>query len=185
MNKLFKYFITTCIFAIFLSASTSTFAMSNSDFDNGISKGISYFNRGLYYEAKDEFQWFADYNWGKLNDGQQKYLLDYLGAAKQKVRQWESKLADILEKAEARVYGIAYAKAYYETYDQYTEMFPPEVIDKGNRYYLIDVDVIYRFKKDNGFVEGHGERFKVDIFNGDIEYLGGWQNYDPNWYDLD
>lgn len=160
--------------------------MTTSNFDKGLSKGISYFNRGLYYEARDEFQWFADYNWGNLNKGQQKYLLDYLGAAKQKVRQWESKLTDILEQAEAKVYGMAYAKAYYETYDQYTEMFPPEVIDKGNRYYLIDVGVIYRFKKDNVFVEGHAERFKVDIYNGDIEYLGGeWQNYDPNWYDLD
>lgn len=86
IKKLFSGILTGAL----LLSSTSAFAMSTSDFDNGISKGISYFNRGLYYEARDEFQWFADYNWGKLNDGQQKYLLDYLGSANQKVRQWEN-----------------------------------------------------------------------------------------------
>ena len=35
-----------------------SFAMPRNQFDSGMSKGISYFDRGLYYEAKDEFQWF-------------------------------------------------------------------------------------------------------------------------------
>lgn len=68
----------------------SVFAMSTAEFDNGMRNGINYFNRGLYYEARDEFQWFCDYNWGKMNSGQQQYALDYLGAAKQKIAKWES-----------------------------------------------------------------------------------------------
>ena len=67
----------------------SAFAMSTAEFDNGMRNGINYFNRGLYYEARDEFQWFCDYNWGNMNSGQQKYALDYLGAAKQKTALWE------------------------------------------------------------------------------------------------
>lgn len=66
------------------------FAMTTYDFDIGMSKGIEYFNKGLYYEAKDEFQWFCDYNWGNMNDGQQKYALDYLGSAKAKIAALES-----------------------------------------------------------------------------------------------
>lgn len=66
-----------------LSAATafsaiSGFAMTTYDFDKGMRKGINYFNQGLYYEARDEFQWFADYNWGKMNDGQREYSLNYL-----------------------------------------------------------------------------------------------------------
>lgn len=61
-------------------------AMSTQDFDNGMAKGINYFNRGLYYEAKDEFQWFCDANWGNMNSGQQQYALDYLGGTKAKIR---------------------------------------------------------------------------------------------------
>ena len=58
-------------------------------FDSGMRKGINYFNQGLYYEARDEFQWFADYNWGSLNSSQQKYLLDYLDGAKAKIKEVE------------------------------------------------------------------------------------------------
>ncbi len=65
----------------------SAFAMSTWEFDNGMKKGINYFNRGMYYEARDEFQWFCDYNWGSMNSGQQQYALDYLGAAKQRAEQ--------------------------------------------------------------------------------------------------
>ena len=64
----------------------SVSAMSTQDFDNGMAKGIDYFNSGLYYEAKDEFQWFCDANWGNMNSGQQQYALDYLGGAKAKIR---------------------------------------------------------------------------------------------------
>ncbi len=74
-----------CVFAYF-----SANAMSTADFDKGMAQGISYAENGLYYEAKDEFQWFADANWGALNSGQQQYLLDYLDGSKAKILQIES-----------------------------------------------------------------------------------------------
>lgn len=75
--------ISAVIMTVIVPISVS--AMSTQDFDNGMAKGIDYFNSGLYYEAKDEFQWFCDANWGNMNSGQQQYALDYLGGAKAKV----------------------------------------------------------------------------------------------------
>ena len=72
-----------------MSDTTYSSNLSTSDFDIGMSKGIEYFNKGMYYEARDEFQWFCDANWGKMNAAQQKYALDYLGGAKQKIHEWE------------------------------------------------------------------------------------------------
>ncbi len=66
-------------------------SISRDEFDKGMAKGIAYFNKAMYYEAKDEFQWFCDYNWGRMNEGQQKYALDYLGGAKAKIAEWENK----------------------------------------------------------------------------------------------
>lgn len=85
-----KKLLCAALAAVAVVPTVSAFAMSTAEFDNGMRNGINYFNRGLYYEARDEFQWFCDYNWGKMNSGQQKYALDYLGAAKQKVAKWES-----------------------------------------------------------------------------------------------
>ena len=65
-------------------------SISTAEFDSGMAKGIWYFNKGMYYEAKDEFQWFCDYNWGKMNVGQQKYALDYLGATRGRIKEYES-----------------------------------------------------------------------------------------------
>lgn len=62
---------------------------STVDFDFGMAKGIQYFNNGQYYEARDEFQWFCDDNWGKMNEGQQQYALGYLNNAKEKVAEIE------------------------------------------------------------------------------------------------
>ena len=59
-----------------------SFAMPTNDFDAGMKKGIEYFDKQMYYEARDEFQWFCDYNWGSMNDGQRQYALDYLGGTK-------------------------------------------------------------------------------------------------------
>lgn len=73
-----------------VSSGTSR-TISTADFDLGMAKGVQYFNNGQYYEARDEFQWFCDANWGKMNDGQRKYALDYLGATKTKLREWESR----------------------------------------------------------------------------------------------
>ena len=61
-------------------------SISQTDFDNGMKKGISYFNKGMYYEARDEFQWFCDANWGKMNRGQRQYALDYLDSAKRNIQ---------------------------------------------------------------------------------------------------
>ena len=84
-----KKLLCAALAAVAAMSTVSTFAMSTAEFDNGMRNGINYFNRGLYYEARDEFQWFCDYNWGNMNSGQQKYALDYLGAAKQKTALWE------------------------------------------------------------------------------------------------
>lgn len=64
-------------------------AMSTSEFDKGMAKGISYFNRGLYYEAKDEFTWFKNSSYDDMNLGQQKYLDDYMNAANRNIEKWE------------------------------------------------------------------------------------------------
>ena len=62
----------------------SAFAMSTWEFDNGMKKGISYFNRGMYYEARDEFQWFCDYNWGSMNSGSAAIRSRLFGRSKSK-----------------------------------------------------------------------------------------------------
>ena len=87
-----KRLLAAALAAMAAMSTVSTFAMSTAEFDNGMRNGINYFNRGLYYEARDEFQWFCDYNWGKMNSGQQQYALDYLGAAKQNVKRLENEL---------------------------------------------------------------------------------------------
>lgn len=68
-----------------LCGSLSAYAMDASEFDDGMRKGISYYNHGLYYEAKDEFQWFCDFNWGRMNDYQQSVALNYLDNTKQQI----------------------------------------------------------------------------------------------------
>lgn len=87
----FKRILSVLMMGILTLSATSAFAMPTTEFDRGMNKGIEYYNRELYYEARDEFQWFCDYNWGKMNSGQQKYALDYLGAAKQKIQQLENR----------------------------------------------------------------------------------------------
>ena len=84
-----KKMVCIALTAATLLSTVSAFAMSTYSFDSGMRKGINYFNQGLYYEARDEFQWFADYNWGSLNSSQQKYLLDYLDGAKAKIKEVE------------------------------------------------------------------------------------------------
>ena len=79
--------------AIVLMGSISAFAMPTWQFDSGMEKGINYFNRRMYYEARDEFQWFCDANWGALNAGQQQYALDYLDGAQREIVAIESVLS--------------------------------------------------------------------------------------------
>ena len=59
-----KKLLCAALAAMAAMPTVSAFAMSTAEFDNGMRNGINYFNRGLYYEARDEFQWFCDYNWG-------------------------------------------------------------------------------------------------------------------------
>lgn len=77
--------ILTLTAALILSAS-STYAMTTNEFEAGMAKGINYYNQGLFYEARDEFQWFCDANWGNMNSGQQTYALDYLDGAKASIQ---------------------------------------------------------------------------------------------------
>lgn len=79
-----------CLLSVLLLIfSSHIYAMSRYDFDSGMKKGIEYFDKQMYYEARDEFQWFCDYNWGQMSAGQQKYALDYLGADKARVAELE------------------------------------------------------------------------------------------------
>ncbi len=89
MKKLQKTAMALTVMILSMSIPISSFALTTKDFDKGMSKGINYFNRGLYYEAKDEFQWFCDANWGKMNAGQQKYALDYLNGSYKRIQKWE------------------------------------------------------------------------------------------------
>lgn len=73
-------------------SSATTTTMSREEFDKGMAKGIEYFDKKMYYEAKDEFQWFCDYNWGRMNKVQQQYALDYLGGTKAKIELMEKYL---------------------------------------------------------------------------------------------
>lgn len=59
--------------------------LTTEEFDAGMSKGIDYFNRGLYYEAKDEFQWLYNGKWNNMNEGQRQYLSDYLSGTRAKI----------------------------------------------------------------------------------------------------
>ena len=68
-----------------VAMSSAAFAMPTAQFDNGMRRGINYYDRGMYYEARDEFQWFCDANWGKMNSGQRQYALDYLDGTKAKI----------------------------------------------------------------------------------------------------
>ena len=63
--------------------------MPTAQFDSGMRKGINYYDRGMYYEARDELQWFADYNWGALNVSRRSYLR-YPDDAKAKVKEIEN-----------------------------------------------------------------------------------------------
>ncbi len=97
----------------------SAFAMSTWEFDSGMKKGINYFNRGMYYEARDEFQWFCDYNWGSMNSGQQKYALDYLGAAKQRAEQASS----VSYNSSSTSYSSTSNNYCYHNYDDGTPFY--------------------------------------------------------------
>lgn len=106
-----------------LSASIPTFAMSTYSFDYSLRKGINYFNKGMYNEAVDEFQWFADSNWWSLNNGQQQYLLDYLNSSKAKAAEANA-LANSMSQSDfdnGMKNGINYfnKQMFYEAVDEF------------------------------------------------------------------
>lgn len=70
------------LICVMLLPTLQTFAMSNNEFDNGMKKGVSYYNQGLYYEAIDEIQNFCDMFWYDMTDNQQEKALYYLWQSK-------------------------------------------------------------------------------------------------------
>ena len=42
--------------------------VSKDEFDNGMKKGIEYYNKGMFLDARNEFQWFCDNNPEKMNE---------------------------------------------------------------------------------------------------------------------
>ena len=124
-----------------LLSGVSAAAMTTADFDNAMEKGIRYFNRDLYYEARDEFQWFADYNWGALNAGQQQYLLDYLDGTKALIQQLEANKRKSNSYSFSRSQAIAAVKNYWESnYPYYDPLTKFNVTDYG-KYYIVSASM--------------------------------------------
>ena len=130
-----KKLLCAALAAVAVVPTVSAFAMSTAEFDNGMRNGINYFNRGLYYEARDEFQWFADYNWGALNAGQQQYLLDYLDGTKALIQQLEANKRKSNSYSFSRSQAIAAVKNYWESnYPYYDSLTEFNVTDHGTYY---------------------------------------------------
>lgn len=88
--------------------------MSTYEFDQGMKKGINYFNRGMYQEATEEFDWFIDANAQRMNQGQFDYAYDYLMGAFSRGLAWI-----IAEEADNLIHqGYSYEEAI-----EYVEMF--------------------------------------------------------------
>lgn len=81
-----KKILSASLAAAIMLSSIPTFAMSTYDFNNGMRKGLEYYNKQLYYEARDEFQWFCDYNWGAMTYSQQQTALYYLDSSKAEIQ---------------------------------------------------------------------------------------------------
>ena len=143
-----KKTLSLAVAAVVAIPSFSAFAMEQSAFDSGMKRGIEYFSKGLYYEARDEFQWFADYNWGKLNDGQQKYLLDYLDGAKQSIVDLNNAKASTEMNMPTSVFdngiqkGIEYFNKglYYEAKDEFQWFCDANWgrMNEGQQKYVLD-----------------------------------------------
>lgn len=144
INKQFKKVLCSISAAAILGTSVMGYAMPTYQFDNGMSKGIYYYNAGMYKEAKDELQWFADCNWGDLNSGQQKYLLNYLDSAKSKTKE-ANIAANTLQQwqfDDGMAKGISYfnKSMYKEAADEF-QWFCDANWDKmnaGQREYALD-----------------------------------------------
>ena len=143
-----KKLLCAVLAAVAAMPTVSAFAMSTAEFDNGMRNGINYFNRGLYYEARDEFQWFCDYNWGNMNSGQQKYALDYLGATKQKIAKWESShpiIGDVFE-----LVGLSHKELENRLGYAHDSSLSATVRDGGMLCYYGDFRGFFYYKPDKG-----------------------------------
>ena len=106
-----KKVLCSMLIGTMLLSTLSSFAMPINEFENGMRKGVSYFNQGLYYEAIDEIQNFCDVFWYDMTAEQQEKALYYL---------WQSKnnLADYLFNT-----GVGYYNRglYYEAQRVFVE----------------------------------------------------------------
>lgn len=136
--------IICAVAAAAVAMSSAAFAMPTAQFDNGMRRGINYYDRGLYYEARDEFQWFADYNWGALNVSQRSYLLGYLDDAKAKVKEIENENSRLTQQQfdNGMKKGINYFNKgmYYEARDEFQWFCDANwgKMNSGQRQYALD-----------------------------------------------
>lgn len=145
-----KKFI-SAIIAVLSMFNLSALAISTYEFDEGMSNSIRYFYQGLYYEAKDEFTWFKNYNYNRINYGQQKHLDDYLNGTQQKIEQLENPQSEAI-----KLYSGA--PAQYGCY--YHIKVEDAIILIKQRY---GIDVIYTETGNQFFwFEGGGHKFSVD-----------------------
>lgn len=127
-----------------VAMSSAAFAMPTAQFDDGMRKGINYYDRGMYYEARDELQWFADYNWGTLNVSQRSYLLGYLDDAKAKVKEIENENSRLTQQQfdNGMKKGINYFNKgmYYEARDEFQWFCDANwgKMNSGQRQYALD-----------------------------------------------
>ena len=99
--------------------------LTTEEFDAGMSKGIDYFNRGLYYEAKDEFQWLYNGKWNNMNEGQRQYLSDYLSGTRAKIQQWESSYKNksaLINYAKENLIPLYTKSSYRDRFDVYYDV---------------------------------------------------------------
>ena len=157
MKKQMIFLFLLMLFMIFI---TPSFAMTTQEFDEGMAKGINYFNQGLYYEAKDEFTWFKDYNYDRMNDGQQKYLDDYLSGTWTKIEQWEDfQNHPNITRNEALQIIMRYDSRCGD----------PVIIDEDDNYYYIRAFMYYN--KLNGYHAFVLGDYKVNKSTGEIQKI--------------
>lgn len=129
---------------------TNNNSISTAEFDRGMAKGIDYFNRGLYKEAKDEIMWFYKYNASQMNAGQKQYLNDYLQA-----------IADLNDNTNKKystsnIYKFSVVNLYnnklYCSYNPAIYGFVNEEICNELPYGLHNLGHIYSFTCYNGYI---------------------------------
>lgn len=157
-----------------------TKGMRRTDFDNGMRKGIEYFNREMYYEARDEFQWFCDANWGVMNEGQQQYALDYLNGTKEKISEYQKLQQTNFDNGMRK--GIEYfdREMYYEARDEF-QWFCDANWDKMTSYQrYIALSRLDAVKQKIVNMENPYNVFNGNFKGGGIPIAGG--AYIGQWY---